>query len=257
MTFYFYKRKSALVADTNCYDYTKATSTIVFNELVVTPTDGFYILTAHAQEFSECKTSKSSESSFQPDTKVRLKIARKEYQKEDFQTKEKVSVSPSLVEQAFCKIFDGLDVEKWAFKGKISFDVPTDSLIQFISGKSSTGGNLPTEVLNFLKNSFCDISPFTKSELKKLTSEDLNIEATGDNKNGGNYRPPKSEGDRLQEKFEWMARQITKKFPAIEINSYYDITSDGIENQQIPEEIKVKIASYVLELQVFVLGWSK
>jgi hypothetical protein len=56
----------------------------------------------------------------------------------------------------------------------------------------------------------------------------------------------------LQEKLDWISKQIQIKYPAITIDSFYDITEDGCANQSVPEEMKISLYRYVLELQNFV-----
>jgi hypothetical protein len=252
MTHYFYLRDNATIAEMNCYDYTSSNSVVTFDELIIRSSEkeDFYLLYLNAQEFTNCKNSKDPNWKIKPNTKIRLKIARKDYEKQDYKTKEKTTVSPTLVEQALCKLFDALDIPFYAFKGTINFGCPTESLIQFISGKSSSGETLPDQIIRYLATTFCDIQAFDASEVKMFAGKELSL-TVEQNNNTSNYRPPKSEGDKLQEKFDWISKQVQLKFPAVEIKSFYDVTEDGCAFQSVPEEVKISLYRYVSELRHF------
>jgi hypothetical protein len=246
MTFYYSKDESASVADMSCYDWNSANSTIAFDELLVKKDDNYYYLFANCQSFSNCKKSKDDSWKFQKDTKVRIKLARVSYEKTDFKTKQKTTVQPSRLEKILIALFDEKDSENRVFSGTLSLS-DTPMLDNILSGKDNVGTPLPAVVLNSYKQL---IGTLLESSLdtKKHFKDDELVAPKARTFGGAKTQ---THLEKLNDKLTFIKMQLLAKYPALTIDSYYDITHDGFELQSVPEEIKAKAYQYTLELMTF------
>lgn len=248
--FYYSLPENETVANLNCYDWSKVNSDIVFDELVITKTEDFTYLTMQIAAISGVKKAKDDAWKFPPNSKARIKLANKEYKKQDFKTKEWETIQPSRLEKALLAVLERREEETPAYRGRFQL-VDAQYLDAIASGLSSDGSVCPDVVMKSFEACLLSIHPVEK--LKFLTDADLKIpEGKGGFGKGG--ASAQKYYAVLNDRFDWIKAQMVAKYPALRIETVYDLSEQGLLEQPTTDEIKAKAHDLYRTLLEFVSG---
>lgn len=256
MAIYYSKKDGAAVADIRCYNYAEVHARMGFSELRILDSADMYYLVAHAYEFSGLKKAREDGFKFEANQIVRFGINKKDWKRVDFKTKKEETIDQSNFEKVFCQLVQGgrynLDT---CYQGEIVID-DSLQLLSILKGMNPvTKTVLSPEMIQQQAERFFCLVPAEKQE--KLTSDVLVLPST-DGKGGGSFggggSKAQSEYDKLSDRFKWIADHLTKKYPALKIETFWDVTSNGIEAQPTTDEIKADVNNCMVEYYYFLHG---
>lgn len=235
------------VANLNCYDWSKVNADIVFDELAVSQTEDFTYLTMQISAISGVKKAKDDNWVFPPNSKARLKLANKEYKRQDFKTKEWETIQPSRLEKALIAVLERKGEEIPAYRGRFNLQ-DAQYLEPIYTGLSTDGTPCPDVVLKSFETCLLSLHPL---DIRKyITDEDLKISEAKKGKSfGGGGQTYMA---MLNDRFEWIKKQLTTKFPALRIETTWDLTEYGFAEQPTTDEIKGKAWDYYRALLEFI-----
>lgn len=205
---YIDPKKDDKYALVGCSDWTEAYSKFEFDELGFTSDDGFYHLFAYATKFTEINKYGERNWKFEPQL-IKLKVARKDYQKED-RDKNKVDVKQSRLEKWVCSLFDSLS-NGIVYSGFINLQ--DDSMCDiFVSGTGLKGEKLDPAVLAQMMSMSASVTPLFEPP-QHLDIADIKTPSSNGYYNKGGYgggKPVQTELERLADKLAFVCEQINK-----------------------------------------------
>lgn len=195
MPFWYNKKDEEKVATLSCTNWEEVNSKVTYEELGYMSDDDFYYLIGLTSKFTDCK--KRGENDFSlTDEITRVKVARRNYTKKDWNTKKDVQVKQSRVEKWVCKILDSLDADK-RYKGFIDLQ-DGNYLDNLLSEKDSDGKELPSGFLETMSSSYRQLNETPES---KITSDLLEVPKY---KSFGGYSKGQSEKEKLEDRQAYM-----------------------------------------------------
>ncbi len=256
--FYYSKKEGSAIADMNCYDYSTVSANVLFDEMVVTEVEDAYYLCIHAQQFTGCKKSKDDTWKFEPNQKVRIKINRKEYKKRDFRTKVEETRQPSQFERVVCKLIEtGIwNIKDHCFYGDMQIG-ENSATASILTGQDVFGNNLPPEQVKRNIDRVFGIQAKPKSEKKHFTDEELESAAAAGgfvSKGFSGGVKSQTEFEKLSDRFRFLQEHLKAKYPALNVETIYDISPYGIVEQPIAENLKLNVESTVAFYLNFIHG---
>lgn len=202
MGFWYNKKDDEKIANLSSTNWHECNSKFEFNELGFTSDDGFYLVVANAIKFSD--VNKMGEKDFTLDEQlIKFKVARKDYTKRDFKTKQDIQVVQSRTEKWLCQVLEELDATK-RYKGFLHMQ-DGNFLDNFLTGKDMDGKDILPETLSWMKSSY---QLLEEVEVDKVVNELLTMPAA---KSYGGFSKGQSEKEKLNDRlsiFESLATAV-------------------------------------------------
>ncbi|MEH2172194.1 hypothetical protein [Nostoc sp.] len=221
--------KFALVGNT---DWTQAYSIFEFAELGFCSDDTFYHLFAYATGFTGINKFSEKNWKFEPQL-IKMKVARKNYQKED-KEKNKVDVAQSRLEKWICWLLDSMD-SSLIYSGfiKLQDDAMCDI---FISGIGISGEQIDPTTLNQMLKMSAIFNPV--AEPQYIKPEDVQLPKGFSNKGGYSGKPAQTELERLRDRLAFVCEQINKMDDSIPVENLAQL-ADVLSIAKNKEEVQV------------------
>jgi hypothetical protein len=203
--------KDSKFASVACSDWESVNSRFDFEELVIKSNDDFYYLFGQVVAITDLKYVKGEKDwKFEPQL-IQFKIARKDYEKYDYQEKKRVPTKQSIVERFYCKCIEDLNLaDGRVYKGKIFVSsIPQIEMV--------VRDQLTPEMVAMTIKSMCDLLVVETSQFIKL--EELRLPE----KSAGGYGKTQSESERLNEQVSFIVSQCKLLVPELQINSIVDL----------------------------------
>lgn len=217
-------------------DFSNINSTIEFEELGIKSDDEFYYLFAYANKVTDILFTKGGkEWSYTPQL-VKLKIARKDTEKTDWQTKQKVAVPQSTVEKFYCKVIDDLDLE-CIYSGSLRLQsIPQ---IEMVVTGSAYGEPLSDEMIKMTILSMCQFLKI--EETKHLNLDDLKLPTKT-----AYSRSSQTEYNKLEDRIKFILANLKLLHPDKQLDTITDLHS-LVNNEKESVTIQSSI-SFIKEL---------
>lgn len=240
----FYYRKpvdGSAIAEMKCYQWDKAMATVIFDEMHIVKSDDFYYLYIHAQSFSDSCNSKDDKWAFPEDTKVVVAVARKDYKEYDRKLKQEKTVVQTRLEKALCACFEKyIVIDGFYYSGRLSLQDLT-LLERLLPDKDGNHQPIPQEVEGIILDSLYKLAPYPTNQARHFTKDELIIPAGNKNGNTTSFAPKgQTYKDKATDKFNWIKEHLKAKYPALRIETMYDLSEHGLSEQPVPDEIKCK-----------------
>lgn len=220
MSFWYNKKDDEKVANLSCTDWSEVNSKFEFDELGFTSDDTFYLIVANATKFSDCL--KMGEKDFSlTEQLIKFKIARKDYTKKDWKTKQDVNITQSRTEKWLCQTLDALDGTK-RYKGFLHLQ-DGNFIDNFLTGKDSDGKEIPSDTLQWMATSYKSLEEI---EEEKITSDLLSMPVT---KSYGGYSKGQTEKERLTDKVSFAKEMMKDIWDINDSQSVFKVLVDALQ----------------------------
>ncbi|NJN09247.1 MAG: hypothetical protein HC836_40305 [Richelia sp. RM2_1_2] len=206
MGFWYNKKDDAKIASLSSTDWSEINSKIEFSELGFTSDDGFYLLVANAIRFTDVQ--KMGEKDFKIDNEIiQFKIARKDYDKKDFKTKQTVNIKQSRIEKWLCYELEKLDATK-RYCGFIHLQ-DGNWADNVTTGKDSEGKELSEDIRDMFAKEY---RKFEVVETAKIEDSLLTMPA---GYSSGGYSKAETQAEKIKANYAFIEQEARKmwKFP--------------------------------------------
>lgn len=198
-------------------DWKEINTTIHFSELGILESDDFYHLFMNATSVNDVVSVGSGKDWKFPSGLTSLKIARKNYTKEDYKNKKQVDVEQHRVEKLFCHLITKYDLTK-IYSGSIFFQ--DGSIVDMIlTGVGTNNKPMPEEAIEMMSEPYLNLEVVKNSESIKL--DELELPATKNNWSKGSYG--QSELIKLNDRLSFIISQLKLQLPDEKIENVGDI----------------------------------
>ncbi|KST64067.1 hypothetical protein [Mastigocoleus testarum] len=203
-----------------------------FQELCTKQDDDFYYVFGYAKSATGViKVGSSKDWKFEPQ-EIYFKVAKKNYEKTDWKTKEKKVIEQSRVEKLLCKNLATLDESK-VYQGQIDvFD--TNQIDLILLGKQADGTDIPEVVLNSLNTGFWMVTPCESPE--KINPPEITLPKSYGSKSYGSKG--QSELEKLNDRTKFAKQCLSEAFPDKKIENVSDL-ADVLSEAAIAEKSSV------------------
>jgi hypothetical protein len=200
-------------------DWNECNASIMFTELGIKENDTFYFLYMYADSVNDVtKIGAARDWKFPTGELTTLKIAKKTYQKQDFKTKQQVTVEQHRVEKLFCNLLAKYDLDK-VYSGSL-FMQDGNIVDMLIDAKDGSGKPIASETINMMSQPYLTLEVVEKPEHIKLTEIDLPTIGSG---NSGTKGYSQSELNKLNDRLNFIIAQLKLALPDESIENIADI----------------------------------
>jgi hypothetical protein len=201
-------------------EWKECNTSITFSELGIKEDDTFYFLYLKAISINDTiKVGAGKDWKFPADELTTFKIAKKTYQKQDFKTKQQVTIEQHRVEKLFCSLFPKYDLTK-VYSGSM-FLQDGNIVDMLLHAKDANDKPIPVETIEMMSQPYLSLEIVEDPQFIKLA--EINLPVTSGKSGWGGGGGGQNEAGKLGDRLNFVVMQMKVALPEEKIESIADI----------------------------------